>query len=89
MKPKLTAHAQKRAQQRAISETQIQLITVFGERHYQQGGTEIAFIPHKKIAELRHALDHLEKKLLVVGDEEKILTAMNQTHQIRRTKLVA
>jgi hypothetical protein len=41
---KLTEHAQRRKQQRGISDLQVELILAFGDDHYQKGGASLSYI---------------------------------------------
>ena len=88
-KIKATAHAQKRMQQRAISEMQIKLIEVFGESKYQKGGSYYAFMPDKVLVELRHAIDKLSKVAVVYGDSDKLVTVMHEKRRINKTQYTA
>ncbi len=82
----ITRHARSRMQERAISEIQVKLIEVFGRYTYQKGGGEIAYIPEKELQELRHAVNKLDGITIVVGKEQKIITAMHQNEKIRTTE---
>lgn len=42
-----TEHAQKRKQQRGISDLQVELIRTFGDDHFQKGGCSLSFISAK------------------------------------------
>ena len=85
----LTQHAQTRMQQRAISEMQARLIQEFGQYEYQKGGTQYAFIPEKTLAELRRAIDKLTGVCLLLGESDKVITAMHQNQRVRRTEYAA
>ncbi len=85
----LTDHAKKRMQQRGISAMQIRIIEQFGVERYQKGGSNLMYLPSKAIAELRHALDKIERVTLVAGDEGWIVTAMHQTRNVRSTENVS
>ena len=61
----VTQHAKKRMQQRAISDTQIKLIEMFGKGYYQTGGSTYSYIPEKALAELRKALDKQKKRRFI------------------------
>ena len=82
----LTKHADKRKQQRAISDLQVQLIEMFGEELYQKGGTGKLYVRRKVIDELRHAVDKLENVTLIKGEANKIITVMHQTRKINSTQ---
>ncbi len=84
----LTRHASARMQQRGIDDTQIQLIEIFGDAHYQKGGTDHLYISRKVMKALRHAIDKLEAVSLIIGEEDKIITVMHQSRKIRSTQFV-
>jgi hypothetical protein len=84
-----TAHARKRMHQRAISEMQIRLIKEFGEYQYQKGGTNVAIIPVKTLTALRYAIDKLGSVRVVLGDSDKVVTAMHETHRADKTRYAA
>lgn len=86
---KATAHAQKRMQQRAISEMQIRLIQTFGQYDYQKGGCSMAYIPEKVLAQLRHAINKLDDVAVVLGESDAVVTAMHKRHRIHKTQYVA
>ena len=73
----LTKHARARAQQRGISDLQIELLRVFGEDRYQKGGTRVSFIPNKTRALLRSALDKLDTVAMVKDGSDKVITLMH------------
>jgi hypothetical protein len=77
-----TRHARKRMQQRAISDTQIRLIEMFGEYRYQKGGCHLANIPEKVLTELRAAVDKLSNVQAIYSDSDQLITVM---HEIRNT----
>ncbi len=77
----LTRHAKARAQQRGIGELQIELIRVFGEDFYQKGGTCVSYIPDKKRAQIRKALDRIDNVAMVKGDSGKVITLMHRNKQ--------
>lgn len=85
----LTEHAQKRRQQRGVSEMQIQLISCFGSDQYQKGGCTLARISDETLREIRRALDGLEKVALIKSPEERVVTIMHQNRHIRATQFVA
>lgn len=84
-----TSHAKKRMQQRAISEMQVRLVQEFGQYQYQKGGDNFAFIPEKILADLRQAIDKLSKVAIVLGESDKVVTAMHQRCRIHTTRYVA
>lgn len=84
-----TAHAKMRMHQRAISEMQIRLIQEFGQYQYQKGGANFAFIPERTLADLRHAIDKLAKVRIVLGESDKVLTALHETRRVHKTQYVA
>lgn len=84
-----TEHAQKRRQQRGISQIQIDLIRTFGDDHYQKGGSSLSYISAKKIAMLRHALDKIEKVALVKECSEKVVTVLHMNKRINTTQYAA
>ena len=84
-----TAHARQRMQQRAITDIQAQLIEQFGVAEYQKGGSYVGFIPEKKLAELRRAIDKLSGITVIYGNEDVAVTAMHQNKRIRRTRYAA
>lgn len=85
----LTAHARQRMQQRGISELQVQLIECFGVHRLQKGGTALSYIPHKTLAKLRHAIDKLSNTTVVLGKDERVITAMHKTRHIHMTDYAA
>jgi len=87
--PKVSEHAQRRLQQRAISDDMVRLIEAFGRYHYQKGGSEVAYIDSKRISELRKALDRVAGVQLVVSESNEVVTAMHQTRKTRTTRYVA
>ena len=80
-----TRHARKRMQQRAISDTQIRLIEMFGDYHYQKGGCYLANIPEKVLSELRMAVDKLNNVQAVFGQSNELITVMHETSHTRKT----
>ena len=88
-KRNLTEHARQRQQQRGISELQIELLQVFGENHYQKGGEYLCFIPEKKIALLRSALEKMSNVAMVTNGGEQVITLMHMDRRIRHTQSVA
>lgn len=84
-----TSHARARQQQRAISDISIRLIQEFGIYVYQQGGCEIAYIERDKLKSLRAAIDNLAGIKLVIGQENRLVTAMHGNKKPRTTRLVA
>ena len=80
-----TTHASKRMQQRAISDTQIRLIKMFGEYHYQKGGYHLANIPEKVVSDIRTALNKLSNVQAVFGESDKLITVMHETRRTRTT----
>lgn len=68
---------------------QVTLIEVFGQQQYQKGGANVAFIPEKTIAELRYAIDKLAKIRLILGESDKVITAMHETRRFDKTQYVA
>lgn len=85
----ITQHARTRMQQRAISELQVRLIQEFGQYAYQKGRAQFVYIPEKMLAELRHPVNKLVGMALVIGEEEKVITAMHQHQRITRTEYAA
>lgn len=85
----VTRHAQVRMQQRAISQVQEQLIRMFGSGGYQKGDTYVAYIPRKKVAELRRAIDKIASVTLIYDGSDRVITAMHQTRRIQSTDLRA
>lgn len=86
---KATAHAKKRMHQRAISGMQIKLIQEFGCYQYQKGGTNVASIPAKVLAELRHAINKLGDVAVIVGELDTVVTALHKEQSIRTTLYAA
>jgi hypothetical protein len=84
-----TEHAQKRKQQRGISDLQVELIRTFGDDHYQKGGCSLSFISAKKLTQLRHALDKLSNVALVKAPSEDVVTIMHMERSINRTRYAA
>ena len=87
--PKVSEHAQRRLQQRAISDDMVRLINAFGRYHYQKGGSEIAYIDSKRVSEIRKALDKVDGVQLVISESNEVVTAMHQTRKTRTTRYVA
>jgi hypothetical protein len=85
----LTEHAQKRRQQRGVSELQIELISAFGSDWLQKGGCTLARISEAKVRDLRRALDGLEKLSLIKSPTEQVITVMHQARRVRATQYVA
>lgn len=85
----LTEHAQKRKQQRGITDLQIELIRTFGDDHYQKGGCSLSYISEKKLAQLRHALDKLNNLALVKESTERVVSVMHMDRRIHKTGYVA
>jgi hypothetical protein len=85
----LTEHAQKRKQQRGISDLQIALIRYFGVDHYQKGGCSLSFVDDKTIKQLRCAIDKLEKVAIVKTPSEHVATVMHMERRIQKTLYVA
>jgi len=79
----LTEHAQKRMQQRGISELMVQLIQTFGHYEYQGGGCDHCYIPKHKIRALRKAIDHLDSQSLVLAPNGAVITAQHCYRKIR------
>jgi hypothetical protein len=88
-KANLTEHAQKRRQQRGISELQIELLDAFGLARLQKGGCTLVHIPEEKLRALRRALDGLEKLALVKSPTEQVITAMHLDRRVHATQYVA
>ena len=84
----LTNHARKRMQQRAINQTQIILIEMFGEEKYQKGGTYTNKISNKMLSKLKHAIDKLQGVQIISNEEGKIITAMHETRRINTTDYI-
>jgi hypothetical protein len=90
MKPlHLTLHARKRSEQRGISELQIQLISMFGQDHYQTGGYTLSYIPRKRLLQLREAIDRLDAIALVKTPGEAVATVMHVDRRFGRTEYVS
>lgn len=85
----LTEHAQKRRQQRGISELQIDLIRYFGADHYQKGGCSLSYIDEKTLKNLRGAIDKLDKVAMVITPTEVVVTVMHVDRRIHKTQYVA
>ncbi|MET0029675.1 MAG: hypothetical protein ABW101_18740 [Candidatus Thiodiazotropha sp.] len=84
--PEKTLHAKQRMQDRGISDLQERLIREFGDFRYQKGGANIAYIPNKLLADLRKAIDKIGGVTLVLGESDKLVTAMHQNVKIRTTQ---
>lgn len=85
----LTEHAQKRKQQRGITDLQIELIRAFGDDHYQKGGCSLSFISERKLTQLRNALDKLANVTLVKTPTESVVTVMHMDRRIHKTRYAA
>ncbi|NDU92032.1 MAG: hypothetical protein G3I10_05395 [Ferrovum sp.] len=86
---RMTEHAQRRKQQRGISNLQVDLIRYFGDDCYQQGGCTLSFITERRISELRQALERISKVAMVKGPAEEVITVMHLSRRIGRTQYVA
>lgn len=84
-----TEHAQKRKQQRGISDLKIELIQAFGDDHYQKGGCSLSYISEKKLNQLRQAIDMLTKVAIVKDASERVVTVMHKEKRISTTKYAA
>jgi hypothetical protein len=82
-KPQLTEHAQKRMQQRGISELMVQLIENFGRYENLTGGCEHCYIPKQTVQGLRKAIDQLDKQSLVIAPSGVVVTAQHRYQKIR------
>jgi muramoyltetrapeptide carboxypeptidase LdcA involved in peptidoglycan recycling len=85
----LTAHAQRRKQQRGISDLQVQLIQVFGEDHYQKGGATLSYVPEKRLMQLRQAIERLSGVVIIKGSAEDVVTIMHLDQRVGRTEYAA
>lgn len=85
----VTAHGRARMQQRGISELQVRLIKNYGVTRYQKGGDELSFIPERMLIELRDALDKLKDVSVVLGEDNRVVTAMHKTRRIHVTDYAA
>ena len=85
----LTAHAQKRKQQRGIDAMKLELIKYFGTDHYQKGGCSLSYIDGKTIQQLRAAIDNLDKVATIKTPAESIATVMHMDRRIRTTQYAA
>ena len=85
----LTSHASRRMAQRAISETVVQLIEVFGESHYQKGGTEVLQIRKEVLAQLRAAVEHAGEVSVVKGEQNRVITVMHRYRRVKSTRAIA
>ena len=85
----LASHATTRAQQRCISEMQMELIRMFGEDHYQKGGSHLAYVSDKQLKLLRKAIDQLASVQLIKGKDERVVTAMHRTRRTHTTAYAA
>ncbi|MDH4451166.1 MAG: hypothetical protein QE265_11355 [Rhodoferax sp.] len=70
---RLTAHAQKRKQQRGIDTMKLELIKYFGTDHYQKGGCSLTYIDGKTIKQLRAAIDNLERVATIKTESPRVL----------------
>lgn len=84
-----TSHASQRMQQRGISQLQVMLIKQFGKTQYQKGGDSLSYVPRQILADLRRAIDKLDGVVLVLGEGEKVVTAMHMGRRIRTTYYAA
>jgi len=78
----LTEHARQRQQQRGISKIQIEVISLFGEDHYQKGGTCLSYVPEKMICLIRYALDELSS-----GENEIVMAGHGKPLNPRRSSM--
>ena len=86
---RLTEHAQRRKQQRGISDLQLELIRTFGEDHYQKGGSTLCYIPEKRLIQLRQAIDKLAGVALVKAPSEEVVTMLHVDRRIGTTHYAA
>jgi hypothetical protein len=86
---RMTEHAQKRKQQRGISDLQVELLNIFGEDHYQKGGCSLSYIPERKLAMLRNAIDNLSNVALVKDASGRGITMMHMNRRVSKTQYVA
>ena len=77
-KPHLTQHAQKRKQQRGITDNIISLIEVFGESKYQKGGSEVLYISKKRQKDLQIALDKINGIQVIACNDGEIITVQHE-----------
>ncbi len=84
MNHRISQHARKRMQQRAIQPLLITLIEEFGTRVRQKGNTEGAFVTHEMVRNLMVAVERLPGVVLVTSDNGSVITAMHQTQRIKR-----
>lgn len=82
----LTKHAQKRKQQRGITDLQIDLVRSFGDDHYQKGGCNLSFISERKLVQLGHAIDRLSSVAFVQAPSENVVTVMHMDRRIQKTR---
>jgi hypothetical protein len=80
-----TEHARMRMQQRGIGDLKVKLLKEFGVDQCQKGGECLTYIPAKMIAELRHAIDKLANVMLVLGDDDLVVTAMHVNKRLHKT----
>ncbi len=84
MNHRISQHARKRMQQRAIQPLLITLIEEFGTRVRQKGNTEVAFVTHEMVRNLMVAVERLPGVVLVTSANGSVITAMHQTQRIKR-----
>ena len=77
-KMKKSKHAQKRMQQRGITDEMIALIEIFGVCEYQEGGSEVLYMKREKIMELRKALDKMVRVQVIASNDETIVTVQHK-----------
>jgi len=85
----VTRHANKRMQQRGITDIQLQLVEMFGTGLHQTGGATYAFVPEKVLAELRHAVDRLRDVRLISGEKGQLVTVFHESRRVHKTQLAA
>jgi hypothetical protein len=85
----LTEHAQKRKQQRGIDDLQLELLRVFGVDHYQKGGSNLSYIPARTLADLRNAIDKLQRLALIKGTNDNGVTLLRMEKRIHKTRYAA
>jgi hypothetical protein len=85
----MTEHAQRRKQQRGITDLQIELIRTFGDDHYQKGGCSLSYVSEKTLTQLRRALDNMSNVALVKETSERVVTVMHMGRRISKTRFVA
>ena len=86
----ITRHAQARGQQRGISTAHVKLIAAFGQSKRRAGNATAFFSDKNGLKDLEkilregvQALDKLRGQVVLLADDDSIITCYHQTKKIR------